>query len=512
MKGGGTVKITLPSPLRADDIARYAGGQLFLLSGDTPPTITHICTDSREADCATMLCAIRGERVDGHQFLPGAAQNGCRVFLCERLPDEWSETSADRPNSLAVIVVPDTVAALAALAAARRDIELRDLCVVAITGSVGKTTTKEMIAAVLAAGCAANGQSLFKKDGNYNSVIGLPLSFWEIPPSTECAVLEMGMSARGEIAAMTGAVCPDIALVTNVGSSHLEHLGTRENIARAKLEIAEGLREGGTLLLNGDEPLLAHLGRDFDGDIPHIPAGIRVLRISLNGTAVPPADFHIQHITPTDDGMRFDLMTPDGMLTDLHVPAMGTHMVWAAAFAAAVGYLRGQTVTAIRAGLSAYRTAALRQNTRTVGNVTFIEDCYNAAPESMAAALGVLDLTAASHRGRRVAVLGDMRELGGDSAALHRAVGEDVARRGVDFLLTVGDLGALIADGAVAAGMNPASILRTATGNRSPADTYPATAEMLADYLQPGDTVLWKASRAMTLEELSKALVDRLTV
>ena len=265
------MKITLASPLSVSALTLMAGGRLTL-TGQVDPIITHICTDSREADGGTLFCAIRGERVDGHDYMAKASELGCAAFLCERIPDPLPA------EACAFLVVEDTVAALSALALSRREAEMRDLPIVAITGSVGKTTTKEMTAAVL-----SQGKTLFKKDGNYNSTIGLPLSFMEIPTDTACAVLEMGMSSRGEISAMTAAVRPNIAVVANIGSSHLEYLGTRENIARAKLEIALGLPDGGTLLINGDEPLLDHLGQDFSEDRPLIPAGIRVLRVSLAG-------------------------------------------------------------------------------------------------------------------------------------------------------------------------------------------------------------------------------------
>lgn len=450
-------------------------------------TVTHVCTDSREADEGTLFCAIRGERVDGHSYMTKAAELGCTAFLCERVPDDAPAAS--------YIVVEDTVAALSALALSRREDTMQALSVVAITGSVGKTTTKEMTAAVL-----EQGKRLFKKDGNYNSTIGLPLSFMEIEPDVECAVLEMGMSGRGEIASMTAAVRPNIAVVANIGSSHLEYLGTRENITRAKLEIASGLSEGGTLLINGDEPLLAHLGQDFGEDLPVIPAGIRVLRVSLAGA--PNADYTAKNLTVRDGGMSFDLATPDGLWKNLWIPAVGEHLVWAAAFAAAVGQLSGLSEGQVRTGLATYRPADMRQNTRKVGSVTVIEDCYNAAPESMKAALNVLKLTAASHpHARRIAVLGDMKELGENTVALHRGVGAACADKGVDLLITVGELGAEIARGAMEAGMSPDSI--RVTGGK---DTYGDTAAYLKSILREGDHVLFKASRSMALETMVEAL------
>ena len=480
------MKITLATPLALHTLAAMAGGKLTLRHLSEETTVTHICTDSREADEGTLFCAIRGERVDGHNYMAKAAELGGRVFLCERIPDPLPA------EACAFIVVEDTVAALSALALSRRKGEMRELAVVAITGSVGKTTTKEMTAAVLSV-----GKTLFKKEGNFNSTVGLPLSFMEITPDTECAVLEMGMSGRGEIAAMTQAVRPRIAVVANIGSSHLEYLGTRENIARAKLEISLGLSEGGTLLINGDEPLLAKLGQDFSENRPLIPAGIRVLRVSLAGDEG--ADYQAMNITSREGGMVFDLATPHGVWRELYIPAVGGHFVWAASFAAAVGQLSGLTEGQVREGLSSYRPAAMRQDIREIGGITLMVDCYNAAPESMKAALSALSLIAGSHR--RIAVLGDMKELGENTVALHRAVGEFAAESGLDLLITVGELGAEIATGAVEAGMSPDAI--RITGGK---DTYAATAAYLKTILREGDHVLFKASRSMALETVVEAV------
>lgn len=479
------MKITLASPLSVSALTLMAGGRLTL-TGQVDPVITHICTDSREADESTLFCAIRGERVDGHDYMAKASELGCAAFLCERIPDLLPA------EACAFILVEDTVAALSALALSRREAEMRDLSIVAITGSVGKTTTKEMTAAVL-----SQGKTLFKKDGNYNSTIGLPLSFMEIPTDAACAVLEMGMSGRGEIFAMTAAVRPNIAVVANIGSSHLEYLGTRENIARAKLEIAQGLSEGGTLLINGDEPLLARLGQDFSEDRPLIPEGIRVLRVSLAGAEN--ADYQANHITSRDGGMVFDLTTPEGVWRDLYIPAVGQHFIWAASFAAAVGQLSGLTEGQVREGLASYRPAAMRQDIRKLGGITLMVDCYNAAPESMKAALAALSLIAGNRR--RVAVLGDMKELGTDTVALHRGVGEYAAKSGIDLLITVGELGTEIATGAMEAGMSPDSV--RVTGGK---DTYEDTATYLKTILREGDHVLFKASRSMALETVVEAL------
>jgi UDP-N-acetylmuramoyl-tripeptide--D-alanyl-D-alanine ligase len=459
-----------------------AEGKLITCGVSDTAAVTHICTDSREADGNTLFCAMRGERVDGHDYIPKASSLGCSAFLCERIPENLPALT------YAAILVEDTEAALGRLAAAYRAETLSNLPITAVTGSVGKTTTKEMLSAVLSSACR-----VYKKEGNFNSTIGLPLSCLEISPAFEEAVLEMGMSGLGEIAAMTAAVRPDIALIANVGSSHLERLGSRENIARAKLEIAEGLREGGVLLVNGDEPLLA------DAEQAVTARDARVLRLSLAGAAN--ADFTVSRMSTRDGGMVFDLSTPHGEWTDLWVPAMGEHLVWAAAFAAAVGQLRGLDAGQVRRGLASYRPAAMRQNSRVIGGVTILEDCYNAAPESMGAALKVLRMTPAA---RRIAVLGDMKELGENTEALHRGVGAEVVRQGVDALIAVGELGRFIAAGAAQAGMPPEAIRAVDT------QCYEEAAAMLAEETKDGDCILFKASRAMALEKMAEALASKL--
>lgn len=474
--------------LSIETLTAWCGGRC--VTAGFEGAVSYVCTDSREADGDTLLCAICGERVDGHDYMASAHGMGGRVFLCQRIPE-------DLPTPYAAIVVEDTVEAMGQLAAAYRAAYLSSLRPVAITGSVGKTTTKECVAAVLSAGGA-----VFKKDGNFNSTIGLPLTVIEMPPVTEAGyvpVLEMGMSGLGEIHAMTTAVRPHIGLITNIGSSHLELLGTRDNIACAKWEMTHGMGEGDLLLINGDEPLLTARMAEAEAQ------GIRVLRVSVTE---PTAPVYACVTGARDGGMTFDLtLRVEGAVSptvwrDLYIPAMGEHMVWAAAFAAAVGHLHGMTRETVQSGLTQYRSAAMRQSRRQVGGVTFLEDCYNAAPESMRAALGVLKYAP----NRKIAVLGDMRELGENEIALHRGVGQAVAAMGADLLLTVGTLGAHIGAGALEAGM-PAEQVWVA----APHETYEAVALRLAAVLKGGDTVLFKASRAMKLETLAAALEAAMT-
>ncbi len=503
------MKITISSaPLTLEQIAAMVGGTVYSWGMDQMPTVRHICTDSREVDGDTLFCAIRGERVDGHSFLPAVSKAGCVAFLCEQLPIDWA---LERPRSLgrfAAVVVYDTVAALCQLAAARREAELPRLFSVAVTGSVGKTTTKEMLSGVLA------GPGLYKKAGNFNSTIGLPLSVMEIPPEARTAILEMGMSGRGEIAAMSRALRPQIAIITNVGSSHLQQLGTRENIAAAKLEIMQGLPPGGTLLINGDEPLLRALGADLPvRNRPSLPRGVRVLRLTLSGE--PGADYAATHIGSYRGGSAFDLVTPQGTLRDLWIPEPGVHLVWAAAFAAIVGLLTGRSEQEIREGLAAYRPDGLRQTVEEVGGITLIRDYYNAAPESTVAALTVLTTLGRQRGGRLLALLGDMRELGEGTPELHRRVGERAVDLGVDHLITVGPLAWLMGERARVRGtegQGPRATVESFVTDRhevTDADCE-AMAARLAELLREGDTLLIKGSRALRLERVAHRLTERL--
>ena len=475
------MKTDFSVPLSPDSLAAWSGGRLI---GASDAPVCAACTDSREAGAGVLFCAIRGERVDGHDYMASAYAAGSRCFLCERPPAE-TEVQAAFPDAC-FICVPDTVAALPALAAGFRAAHLPALRVIAVTGSVGKTTTKTLCAAVLRAAFPT-----FCREGNFNSVIGMPLCVPGIGTDVRAAVLEMGMSARGEISALSRAACPDIAVITNIGSSHLESLGTRENIARAKLEVLDGMRPGGQLLFDGDEPLLR-------AGAAHVRQDITLRPISLTDKA---ADFFVSGIRAAADGTVFDLRLPDGSVwRDLRIPAPGRHLLLDAAYAAGVGYLSGVSREEAARGLADYRPAAMRQTLRRAGGVTVLEDCYNAAPESVQAALDTLPLLTQSG-GRRMALLGDMKELGTDTVALHRAVGAVCAGQ-LDCLWTVGALGAEIAAGARDAGMSRVQALYPA----GDPDAEAVAAEILTG-LAPGDTLLIKASRAMHLETVAEALL-----
>ncbi len=447
-------------------ICKYCGG---VLAGCGESAFEYICTDSREADKNTLFVATKGENVDGHDFMRSARERGCVNFLCERISDE----KIDGAN---FCVVRNSIDAFADMARGyTSDVERE---VVAITGSVGKTTTKNLVSLVL-----AQKMKLFATQGNYNSVIGMPMSLMSAEADCEGAVFEMGMSGFGEICKMSLASRPNIAMITNIGSSHLEYLKTRENIAKAKLEIADGLCKGGILLLSGDEPLLANLSGKIGNDI-------KVKYVSASGQG----DFCVENVRVVSDGSLFNVRYAGGVMSDIFIPTIGNHIIFDACFAVAVGILSGLGRDEICKGLSKYVPDKYRQSIYDRGEFKIISDCYNASPESMESAIDVLCTLDGK---RKVAVLGDMKELGDDSVILHRKVGSYLADRKVDVLFAVGTLGAEIARGAAEGGMNAENIFCV---GGSADEIY----SVLCRETKPGDVILFKASRAMRFEEITE--------
>ena len=466
------MNITIGSnKFQLSDAARACGGAVV----GADRVVSHVCTDSREAGNFSLFIALHGERTDGHAYILKAIEQGCRAVLCEAFP------TLPKGADASAVVVPDTSRALCELAAAY--LSERSCTRVAVTGSVGKTTTKEFLCAVL-----SQRFNTYKTEANYNSTVGMSASALGLSEQHTAAVFEMGMSGRGEIETLSRIARPDIALITNIGSSHLEHLKTRENIALAKLEITAGLREGGLLIVNGDEPLLDHI------EAPTF----RVRRVAVQGQG----DYTVTDIEqhPETWTTTFSLRTPSGdVIAALQIPAIGQHMVYDAAYAVAVGLELGMREEEIRVGLSCYQ--GLRQRLVSLGDITVLEDCYNAAPESMSEALHVLVSYANARHGRAVAVLGDMRELGDGSRQLHEAIGAQALSLGVERLVTLGELGVSIAEGAMGAGMSDDCVCMF----RAIDDVTPV-ARALEHILQPGDVVLIKASRALAAERILDAL------
>ncbi len=451
----------------------------MLVSSTPGRGFSNICTDSREVDENSLFVAIAGERVDGHEFIPSVVEKGCRAILAERVSEACSGLDCD------FILVKDSIRAIADIAKFYRG--KADVKTVAVTGSVGKTTTKEFVSAVL-----SQRFKCYRTEGNHNSVIGLPMSLFEVPRDSECAVLEMGMSGFGEISSMANTACPNVAMVTNIGTSHMEMLGSRENICRAKMEILEGLCEGGTLLLNGDEPLLC----EYDcGDVEPVFVGINNRH----------ADYRALNIRCEAMKTTFDMIAQGKVIPNIELPVMGDHYVYAALFAFAAGRILGMDDESIRTGLLSFKNVGMRQNIYELEGLTVIEDCYNASPESMKSGIDVLAQLTQQKGGRAVAVLGDMLELGEGSPALHRSVGAYLAGKGGRLLFTFGERASEIANAAVSGGMDEESVYV----NRD-RESPEITGEMLIHGLRAGDVVLFKASRSMALERVIAYLKENI--
>ena len=420
--------------------------------------ISAVTTDSRAVTPGCLFAAIPGERFDGHDFIPQAFAQGAACVLAQRVP---------AGTAGCVIQVPETVPALQRIAAYYR--QQFDLPLLGISGSVGKTTAKEMTAAVL-----ARRYTVHKTEGNHNNDLGVPLTLLGLRPEHSAAVVELGVSRPGDMARIAGAARPTMALYTAIGDSHLVDLGSREGVLKEKTVMNQFLPEGGRVFYNGDDPLLsAALGRRENSvsfglgadcavratDVEFLPEG--GTRCRMNSGA---ASFAVE------------------------IPAYGEHMVYAALAGAAVGLSLGLTPEEIAAGIGDYAPVGHRARLLRTPCLRVIDDCYNANPTSTASALRSL----ARWEGRRVAILGDMLDMGERSVALHREIGSLAAALGVDLVLTAGDLA-----GDIAAAAGPA------------ARHFPqrdALISALPGLLRPGDTVLVKASRALRFEEVTAAL------
>lgn len=461
--------------LSAGEIADATGGRIVKIGSPADVRIDNISHDSRDCNAGTLFCAIRGERFDGNDFIKDAVALGASVVLCERVPEVVS-------GDFTAVVTDDTVRALGALCKYYKSFSKATF--VAVTGSVGKTTTKEFIYAV-----ASEVFKTHKTQGNYNNEIGLPLTVFGLEPNDRVAVVEMGMSNRGEIEYMSHLVEPDIAVITNIGTSHLASLGTRENICAAKMEIAAGLKENGTLILNADEPLLF----EKRGRVTPEPEFVSVYNRF--------GDYRAVNIRNTEDGMMYDLIYDNKPVTNVELPALGKHNVYNSLIAYAVGVKLGMTDDQIRRGLGAFVSADKRQNIYELGDITIIDDCYNASPESMRASIDVLISVAQKRGGVPCALLGDMLELGEYSKLMHDQLGQYAAQMKVRRLYCFGDMADVMAEAAIKKGVRADNVCVVLDR-----DDPDAMASLIDQSIEPGDVLLVKASRGVRAERIIEAL------
>ena len=410
--------------------------------------------DTRVIKPGQLFIVLQGAR-DGHDFIPAAMEKGAAAVLCSR-----------RVGDYPAIYVEDPRLALGQIA--REALKALNAKVVAVTGSVGKSTTKEMIAAVL-----GSVYKVGKTPANHNNDIGMPMAILAMPADTEVAVLEMGMNHFREIAYLSNIAYPDVAVIVNIGTVHMEYLGSREGIRQAKMEITEGMDEKGLLLLNGDDTMLRSLDKQPKQ------------RVNYFGTS---AGCHIQGLEVAQEDNVLSFRAEAGKLSiPVRLHLEGEHFVPDALAAVAVGLKMMVPSEKITQALAAFQNISGRQETFRDGGFTIINDCYNAAPESMEASLKVLG----NKPGRRVAVLGDMLELGGASSAEHFKIGRIAAQK-ADLLFVIGPHAGRVRDGAITGGMDP-DLVRVYEDRDSLSKALTAMAK-------PGDTILFKASHGIHLE------------
>ena len=457
-----------------ENIEKACGGRYIGTEAEKKTEVLGVVIDSRQVESGYLFVAIPGEKVDGHKFIPEVFAKGAAAVL--------SEQQLEDPAG-PYILVESTTKALRDLAEYYR--KSLDIKVVGITGSVGKTSTKEMIASVL-----SEKYRVLKTEGNYNNEIGLPLTIFKIRAEHEVAVLEMGISEFGEMHRLATMANPDICVITNIGLCHLENLKTRDGILKAKTESFAHLKKDGIAILNGDDDKLSTIRQV--GDKEPVFYGMEEkmeyredAKKSVYATGVENLGLY---------GMQARIHTPEGE-RDVRIPIPGEHNVYNALAATAVGLSLGLSLDQISSGILKAKTIGGRTNLLNTGSMTVIDDCYNANPVSMKASIDVL----ATAEGRKIAVLGDMGELGENEKKLHYEVGEYLAKKEIDVLFCAGELSEEIAK---------AAQKESKTCEVYYFKTRDALLEQLLPFLKKGDTVLVKASHFMEYPEIVKALTD----
>ena len=443
------------------DALRAAGGRYFGSEEALNHSIRGASSDSRSVGEGMLFVAYRGARVDGHDFMADCLRHGAACCLSEREPRSAEETPC--------IVVESTLRAVAAVAGAYR--AMFDIPVVGVTGSVGKTTAKEMIWAVLNQRFRTH-----KNRMNFNNEISLPLMMLDMPEDAQAAVMEMGISNFGEMSRLARMVRPTLAVMTNIGDAHLEFLHDHAGVLRAKTEVFDHMYGEGLAILNGDDETL----RAYDCPVKKITFG----RGEWN-------DFRAVDVENlAGDGMRMTICH-HGARFAVEIPAFGAHMVYAALMGAAVGWALGLSDGEIAAGVASYETVGNRARLIEADGFTIFSDCYNANPNSTASALDSL----CTLPGRRVCILGDMLELGADSPRLHRETGARAVKGGVRLVVACGTLAREIYEGA-----------REAGGEARYYADKAALAAALREIIRPGDCVLVKASHSLAFEDVVQEL------
>ena len=445
---------------------RQAQGRLSAVGGDEVALGYSI--DSRTVGPDQLFFAVKGERLDGHDYVVAALEKGATAAVVRK--DQLHRY----PDKSRLLAVDDTLVALQILATAVRKVWGKTL--VGVTGSAGKTTTKEAIAHVLAARFR-----VLKSEGNFNNHFGLPLMLLKLEPEHEVAVIEMGMSHAGEIRALAKIAQPNIGVVTNVAPVHLEFFDSIAGIARAKYELIASLPAGGTAVLNADDEYVSQFGRDFKG---------KVVTYGLRDTA----DVRAENMRSRGaEGSEFDVVL-NGVREHARWPLVGEHNILNALAAVAVGVARGLSPSEAVGALATLTPPDKRGQVLQLGNITVINDCYNSNPKALHA---MVDALAGMKAGRRIVVAGEMLELGPAGEQMHRAAGQHIAEKKIDVLIGVRGLAQAMVDGARQAGTEALFVA-----------TPEEAGEWLAGETRAGDIVLLKASRGVKLEKALEAWRD----
>ncbi len=452
-------------PLKLKEIAKAIGAKA---NTDIPDIeITNICTDSRDVRPGSIFVALCGERFDGHAFVKTAMENGALWAVVQKEGDYGTE------NLLFVNTTRQAFLDIAGLYRSKFSPK-----VIAVTGSVGKTTTREMIASVI-----KSEYKTLKTENNLNNEVGVPKTILELDESIEAMVLEFGMVNLGEIRELTVPAKPDIAVITCIGTCHIENLGSRENIKKAKFEIVEGLKKGGTLLLNKDNDMMK------DICLPDY----NVIYYAVEDAS---ADIRAKDIIEKDGETDFVIVTENGEYP-AHIPAMGVHNVLNALAGFGAGVAAGIKPEQCALALANFKNTGMRQKVQICRGVKVVEDCYNANPDSMKAALNTLGAQKVSDGAQKIAVLGDMLELGSVAETSHYETGKLAAEK-ADLLFCFGELSKLMVFGAKEKGME----------NAFHFETKEELSKELRKTAKPGDIIWLKASRGMRFEDIAEAFYE----
>jgi UDP-N-acetylmuramoyl-tripeptide--D-alanyl-D-alanine ligase len=442
-------------------LTNFADGNLR--QGDGSRMATGVSTDSRNVGAGDVFVALIGEKFDAHQFIPQVAAAGAAAVVVSRIDASWS-----LPADCAVIEVPDTLKALQHMARGYR--AWHQPLIIGLTGSNGKTSTKDLTALVM-----ARKYQTRSTVGNLNNHIGLPLTLLRLGEGDECGVVEMGMNHPGEIKELVDIALPDAAIVTNVGMAHIEYMGSQDAIGWEKGTLPANVHSEGMVVLNANDPYTARIARHCQGMV--FTAGVNL------------GDVRAFDLRPGAEGTTFTLDF-GGEVVETFLPVIGSHMVGNAALAACMGWAHGIAPTDIADALRQAKLTGGRMEIKTVRGILIIDDSYNANPDSMFAGLSAL--VGLAGKGRKIAVLGRMGELGNVAAFEHKRVGEFAASLGLSAIYSVGDEGGMITDAARSAGH---------AESRNFAD-HETCAAHLREILQEGDAVLLKGSRSAGMEKV----------